>query len=206
MNRRFISFEGIDFSGKSTQIALLKDYIEQNGVPVYVLREPGGTEISEAIRTILLDHRHGKMTARSEFLLFSAARAQLVEEKIRPLLQDGSFVIADRFVDSSTAYQGAGRGLEQAMVGNVNRFATGGLMPSVTFYMRLSVDAAAKRRRALNKEGDRMETAGQAFFKRVIDGYDALARQEPQRIEIIDAMQSIEKIQQSIQKRINGLL
>jgi len=206
VNKRFISFEGIDFSGKSTQIALLKKYIEENGAHVYVLREPGGTDISEKIRSILLDNRHGNMVSRSEFLLYSAARAQLVNEKIIPLLKENYFVIADRFVDSSTAYQGAGRGLEQALVQHVNHFATGGLLPACTFYLRLSADDAAKRRQSMNKTADRMETSGEAFYEKVIQGYDQLATRESERIHVLDARNSVEAIHQNIRTYIGKML
>ena len=205
MNHRFISFEGIDFSGKSTQITMLKKYIEERGARVYVLREPGGTEISEQIRRILLDHEQNKMESRAEFLMFSSARAQLVSEKIVPLLKQGHFVIADRFVDSSTAYQGAGRGLEQTMVSHINLFATHGILPTCTFYLRLSVEEATRRRRALNKTGDRMETAGEVFYKRVINGYDSIAAKEPERIHIVDARQTINAIQQEIRTVVKSM-
>ena len=146
INKNFISFEGIDFSGKSTQIDLLKTFLENNGEKVYILREPGGTEISEGIRSILLNKKNIKMNGRAEMLLFSAARVQLTIEKIIPLLKEGNYVIADRFVDSTTAYQGYGRELELEVVENVSQFATLGILPKITFYLKIDPKDAFKRR------------------------------------------------------------
>jgi dTMP kinase len=203
LNRRFISFEGIDFSGKSTQIKLLKSHLEKNGHEVFVLREPGGTEISERIREILLDKEHIKMNARAEMLLFSAARVQLTEEKIIPLLKKGSYVIADRFVDSTSAYQGYGRELEQETIDHVNKFATFGIMPGVTFYLKISPEQAFQRRINSGQEADRLESAGMEFYNKVCKGYETLANNEPNRIVILDATQVELEIHRQIIKRIN---
>ncbi len=203
LNKRFISFEGIDFSGKSTQIARLKSYLENKGHKVFVLREPGGTEISERIRAILLDKEHIRMNARAELLLFSAARVQLTEEKIIPLLKKGHYVIADRFVDSTSAYQGFGRELEQATIEHVNQFATFGILPAVTFYLKISPEDAFQRRIESGQEADRLESAGLDFYKKVCNGYETLARSQPERFVIINATQVIEAIHRQIIERIN---
>ena len=204
LNKHFYSFEGIDFCGKSTQIALLKTYLENRGRQVYVLREPGGTEISEKIREILLDKKHLIMNERTEMLLFSAARIQLTVEKIIPLLKAGYYVIADRFVDSTTAYQGYGRGLEQEIVEHVNQFATLGLLPCITFYLRITPEEAQKRRFENKLESDRLESAGNNFYKKVFIGYEKLAENHPNRFEIIDASQVIEEIHRQIIKCIES--
>ncbi|MCB0282613.1 MAG: dTMP kinase [Calditrichae bacterium] len=205
LRKRFFSFEGIDFSGKSTQIDLLRKYFEQKGEKVYVLREPGGTVISEKIREILLDKKHFNMNERAEMLLFSAARVQLTVEKIIPVLKEGHFVIADRFVDSTTAYQGYGRGLEQEIIGYVNHFATLGLLPCMTFYLRLSPQEAAKRRLKNNLQTDRLEETGNNFFENVFKGYEMISANNPDRVVIIDAAQVIDDIHRQIIKRIENL-
>ena len=131
----FITFEGIDFCGKSTQIELLKSYLLKNKKKVQVLREPGGTEISEKIRTMLLDKENSKMLMEAEFLLFSASRAQLVREKIRPYLDEGIYVISDRFHDSSTAYQGYGRRISIEVILSIHKLAIGNTIPDITFFI-----------------------------------------------------------------------
>jgi len=196
--KRFVSFEGIDFSGKSTQIGLLKEWLEQKGFDVYILREPGGTEISEQIRKILLDRRHKKMTDRTEIFLYSAARAQLVKEKIIPLLEKGAFVVADRYVDSTTAYQGYGRGIDLEMVEKINQAATFGVLPGTTFLLDLPPEQAYVRRENGGRGPDRLEEGGREFFQRIYDGYHHLVRQEPQRWVVIDAALPVEQIHQKI--------
>ncbi len=189
LNKKFISFEGIDFSGKSTQISLLKEYLIKNGQEVFILREPGGTEISERIRSILLDKKHMQMHGRTEILLFSAARVQLTCEKIIPLLKEGKYVLADRFVDSTTAYQGYGRELELELVDHVNKFATLGILPSITFYLKINPDDAFKRKLENGLEADRLESSGENFYKRVCRGYEDIANRNPKRFKILDATQ-----------------
>lgn len=142
----FITFEGIDYSGKSVQIKRLAEYLEQEGKTVVVLRDPGTTRISEKIRHILLDNDHHEMTKWTELLLYEAARAQMVEETIMPLLQEGSVVLCDRFYDSTTAYQGYGRQLDIMMVERANSIGSCGLVPELTLLIDLDVDAAVKRR------------------------------------------------------------
>ena len=199
INRKhFISFEGIDYSGKTTQINLLQAYLQKEGYQVYVLREPGGTVISEKIRSILLDRKHNDMNERAEIFLYSAARVQLVSEKIIPLLKEGYFIIADRYVDSTTAYQGYGRGLDLDMVKQINRAATFGLLPSITFYLEITPQQAQQRRLNKGESADRLEGAGIDFYQRVFNGYRRLAEEEKERFHIIDAMQSVNAIHKQI--------
>ena len=194
----FISFEGIDFSGKSTQIELLKDYLVEHNKKVEILREPGGTEISEKVRRILLDNKNEKMFAEAELLLFSASRAQLVREKIRPYLQKGIYVISDRFHDSSTAYQGYGRGIPIEVVKKVHELAIGDTLPDLTFFVDIPVGVANERKKKKSKvKLDRIELADIEFYNRVRSGYLEIARQE-ERFKVIDGTQTIETIQNQI--------
>ena len=194
----FISFEGIDFSGKSTQIELLKDYLVDHNKKVEILREPGGTEISEKVRKILLDNKNEKMIAEAELLLFSASRAQLVREKIRPYLDKGIYVISDRFHDSSTAYQGYGRGISIEVVMKVHELAIGDTIPDLTFFIDIPVGIANERKKKKNKvKLDRIEVADIEFYNRVRSGYLEIARKE-ERFKVIDGTQTIETIQNQI--------
>ena len=195
----FITFEGGDGSGKSTQIEKLKCFLEQEGYQVLLTREPGGTQISEQVRQILLDPDNTKMSAITEMILYAAARAQLVEEVIRPALEQGTIVICDRFLDSSIAYQGYGRGLGDA-VAEVNGIATGGLAPDLTIYLRLSPDKG--RSRIKNREQDRIELESETFHDKVFQGYEALCRLHPDRIFTVDASQSIDTIAEKIKARV----
>ena len=194
----FISFEGIDFSGKSTQIELLKDYLIDHKKKVEILREPGGTDISEKVRRVLLDNKNEKMFAEAELLLFSASRAQLVREKIRPYLQKGIYVISDRFHDSSTAYQGYGRGIPIEVVKKVHDLAIGETIPDLTFFIDIPVGIANERKKKKSKvKLDRIEMADIEFYNRVRSGYLEIARQE-ERFKVIDGTQTIETIQNQI--------
>ncbi|MDZ7623180.1 MAG: dTMP kinase [Ignavibacteriaceae bacterium] len=194
----FITFEGIDFSGKSTQIELLKDYLVEHNKKVEILREPGGTEISEKVRRILLDNKNEKMFAEAELLLFSASRAQLLREKIQPYLQKGIYVISDRFHDSSTAYQGYGRGIPLDAVMKVHQLAIGDTIPDVTFFIDIPVGIANERKKKKSKvKLDRIELADIEFYNRVRNGYLEIARQE-ERFKVIDGTQNIETIQNQI--------
>lgn len=194
----FISFEGIDFSGKSTQIELLKDYLVEHNKKVEILREPGGTEISEKIRRILLDNKNEKMFAEAELLLFSASRAQLVRQKIRPYLEKGIYVISDRFHDSSTAYQGYGRGIPLDIVMKVHQLAIGDTIPDLTFFIDIPVGIANERKKKKTKvKLDRIELADIEFFNRVRNGYLEIAKKE-ERFKVIDGTQTIETIRNQI--------
>ena len=201
----FITFEGIDFCGKSTQVELLKNYFERKGKSVQVIREPGGTEISEKIRDILLDKKNNKMFMETELLLFSASRAQLVREKITPFIKQGKIVISDRFHDSSTAYQGFGRGLSIDSVLNVHKLAIGETIPDITFIIDIPVEVAVKRKsEKTHQELDRIEVSSNDFFEKVRNGYLTLAKNE-KRFRVIDGTQSIETIHKLIINYIEEL-
>lgn len=192
-----ITFEGIDGCGKSTQIDLLKDWLTQSDIPFSVFREPGGTKLSEKIRDLLLNSKD-KMDPATELLLFSAARSQLIAEKVKPRLAAGELVILDRFYDSTTAYQGYGRqsaSLEQ--IESLNRLAGHDLVPDITFYLKIDPEEAEKRTAGAAK--DRMESAGQRFFRDVARGFDLLAEENP-RFMTLDATQTPEAIHSQIVK------
>ena len=192
---RFISFEGIDFSGKSTQIQLLRNKLEQIGQRVTVLREPGGTLISERIRDILLDARNKNLTDICELLLYSAARNQLVSEVIQRELAMGNFILADRYVDSTTAYQGYGRQLPLDFIRTLNALVTGGTMPRITFLLDLDLKQLSYRKKIRGQGSDRLEKENIDFYNRISAGYRKIAATQKRRIRIIDANRSIEKIE-----------
>ncbi|MDZ7773335.1 MAG: dTMP kinase [Balneolaceae bacterium] len=172
----FITFEGIDGSGKSTQIDLLRRHLDDAGERVEVFREPGGTILSEQVRSLLLDP-DSRINPVTELLLFSAARSQLMSEKVLPLLEEGAFVILDRFFDSTTAYQGYGRNsLPLEEIERINRAASHHRAPDLTFYLAISLEEARSRTEGM--EQDRMERSGEAFYRRVIEGFEELARRE----------------------------
>ena len=204
----FITFEGLDFCGKSTQVKLLKEKLEEMGKRVVLIREPGGARIAEKIREILLDKENSEMHIEAELLLFSASRAQLVREKIIPLLNEGYFVISDRFHDSSIAYQGYGRGINLDSVKAIQNFAIGSAIPDVTFFIDLPLDEIAKRREKFGtKNLDRIELSENNFYKRVRNGYIEMSRTE-QRFVTLDGTLSIDeihkKIMKVIEKRVNS--
>ncbi len=202
----FISFEGIDCCGKTTQAKLLVEKLKNENRDVLFLREPGGTEISEQIRQILLNKKNLKMTQITELLLFSASRAQLVSEVIKPALIKNTVVITDRYVDSTTAYQGHGRGLHHGGVKGINAVATVGVMPKKTFFIDISVQEMYARRQSIHQEIDRMELGNEEFFNRVRDGYLEIAKGEPGRFVVIDGKQPIEAIHEEIWKVTDGML
>lgn len=201
----FITFEGIDGCGKSTQTALCREWLESLGKTVLLVREPGGTRIGEKIRELLLDKANGSMAPMAELFLFEAARAQIVEETIKPALAEGKAVICDRFFDSSFAYQGCARGLGAEMVSRLNKDATGGLAPDITFFLDITVDQAIMRREGRGGEKDRIESAGDAFQEKVRQGF-IRAASEDSRIVTIDASDSPEAIFKQIQKKIEALI
>jgi len=198
----FITFEGLDFSGKSTQAKLLVEKLRALRCVVHFIREPGGTEISEKIRPLLLDKNHLEMSDTAEILLFSASRAQLVAQVIIPALQRGEVVVCDRYCDSTTAYQGFGRGLDLDAVQAINRMATQGTMPDVTFLVDIPIDEIERRKTDAGLTFDRMESSGREFYERVEAGYKHLAEAEPDRWVRVDGMLSIGEIEQSIWRRI----
>jgi dTMP kinase len=200
----FITFEGIDQSGKSTQCQLLAEFLTGKGYEVLLLREPGGTDISEKIRDVLLDRGSDGMVPLAEFFLYSAARAQLVMEVIKPALESGKIVICDRFDDSSTAYQGYARGLGVAEVESINDLATGGLKPDLTFFIDIPVTESLKRLKDAGKLKDRMESEGAKFFEKVRQGYLQIAtksKDDPDnRFKIINGADDINTIERRIRQ------
>ncbi len=207
----FITLEGNEGSGKSTQVPLLADHLRSLGKVVRVLREPGGTPIGEEIRHTLKHSQNNEaMTAEAELLLMNASRAQLVREIIRPALDRGEIVLCDRFYDSTTAYQGYGRGLNLRHVAEVIDFAVGDTRPDLTLLLlvppEVSRERLLKRQATLPFMRDRMEEADQAFFDRVAHGYGEIAAREPNRIRRIDATGSVESIHAAIRAAVEHLL
>jgi len=184
---RLISIEGIDGAGKTTHARNLVAELEARGIPVRLLREPGGVEVSERIRALVSDPSL-RVSARAEALLYAAARAQLVEELVEPLLSGGTWVVLDRFLDSSLAYQGAGRGLGIEEVRAINEFGTGGLLPDRTILLTVDLATGRARQADRGQAPDRLELQDGAFFAAVEEGYRELAAREPERIRTVDAM------------------
>lgn len=196
----FITFEGSDGCGKSTQIARLAEFLRQEGYPVLLTREPGGTPIGEQIRTILSDLKNTEMEKRTEILLFQAARAQHVEQLINPYLQQGGLVLCDRYADSTLAYQGYGYQLfDLEHLRALINFATGGLWPDLTLFLDVSVEEGL-RRRANGGEWNRLDAYQLDFYQRVRAGYHTMAEAEPQRWVIIDAARSPADVQDEIRR------
>ena len=194
----FLTFEGIDFCGKSTQIDLLEKYLLNKNKKVLVIREPGGTEISEKIRRMLLDKENSKMFMETEFLLFSASRSQLVREKIQPYLEREFYVISDRFHDSSSAYQGYGRGISPDVISSINNLAIGKSVPDITFFIDIPVDVAEQRRQQSSIDNlDRIENSNEDFFYRVREGYLKLAERE-KRLKVVNGTENVEVIHKII--------
>lgn len=196
-NGLFISMEGPDGAGKSTQIELLKGYLESKGYEIVITREPGGTKISETIRQVILNKEFNEMSPNTELLLYAAARAQLVEEVIRPALDSGKVVICDRFVESSVVYQGIARGLGIDTVYAVNEYALNGLRPQLTILLDLDGEEGIRRKKN-QAELDRMEAESVEFHKHVAAGYRLLAELYPERIMRISATLPIEEIHDRI--------
>jgi dTMP kinase len=198
----FVSFEGIEGCGKSTQAGMLARWLKSRGFKVLLTREPGGPGISEQIRKLLLDCRNHHMDPMTELLLLQAARAQHVAQVIKPALEKGVIVLCDRFADSSTAYQGYGRGLSLEMVNTLNRIAVGGVWPRLTLVFDLPVEAglqrASKRRRAL----DRMESQQRAFHQRVRRGFREIVKHEPERVKLLDGGQAPDVVQAAVRQLV----
>ncbi len=203
----FITFEGIDFSGKSTQAGLAVDRLLSLGRSVRFVREPGGTELSVRIRSILLDKGQLAIEPVAELLLFSAARAQLVREVIAPSLAAGMIVVCDRFYDSTTAYQGYGRNLPLPQVRTINAFSTSGTTPDLTLFVDVGPEEIRRRRLTSGDAPDRMERSGDAFYDKVIDGYRRIALEEPERVVVIGGSGPVEQthaaIWSAIEKKLN---
>lgn len=197
----FITFEGPEGSGKTSQIPALAGYLREQGYSVVTTREPGGTEIGEQVRSILTRLDNTSMHPRTEILLFLAARAQLVEQCIRPELDQGSLVISDRYADATLAYQGYGHGTDLTLLRELLNFSTGNLWPDLTILLDIDPEKGLQRRRS-GGEWNRLDDYAVAFHKRVRQGYQELAQQEPERWTIIDASQSYEVVQDQIRRVI----
>lgn len=206
----FVTFEGPDGSGKSTQLQYLAKYLQQQNYDIVTTREPGGTSISDQIRKVILDPEHQEMAAQTEILLYAASRAQHVQEKIKPALERGKLVLCDRFVDASIAYQGFGLGYGEEVIRQINSFATGGLVPDRTYMIDLAPEEGRRRMEARRstefKQGlDRIEQKDLEYHARVREGFQLLAR-EHSRIMLIQGDQSIEAIHQIILEDLKNLL
>lgn len=201
----FITMEGPDGAGKTTQIDLLRDYLSGKGYDIIVCREPGGTPISEAVRQVILNKDFTEMGNMTELLLYAAARAQLMEEVIRPALLEGKIVICDRFVESSAVYQGIGRNMGIDLVYQVNQFAIGDTVPDLTIMIDLNAEIGISRKKK-QTELDRMEREALDFHERVVDGYRKLSQLFPERIYKIDGSRTIEEIHQKIVVQVNKKL
>ncbi|MEZ4512556.1 MAG: dTMP kinase [Chloroflexota bacterium] len=198
----FITFEGPEGSGKTSQIRLLTDFLRGHGCRVTVTREPGGTRIGDQIRACLHDVANREMVPTSELLLYSASRAQLVGELIRPALANGGIVLCDRFADSTLAYQGYGRGLNLQDLITITAIATGGLKPDLTFLLDLDVERGLARRRLGGDEMNRLDLESVRFHERVRAGYHTLAAQEPQRWRLVNADRSVDAVQADLQQLV----
>lgn len=198
----FITFEGIDGSGKSTQILLLREYLVKNGHKVVTLREPGGTELSEYIRAVLLNKRL-EVSDISELLLFQAARADLVKTIVLPSLDQGRIVLSDRYFDSTTAYQGYGRGIDMEIIEKSNQIGSLGVLPDMTFYLKIERSVGIDRDK--EKDRDRMELSGDEFYDKVINGYDELAKNES-RFITIDGNQVVKTIHALVVTEVEKLI
>ncbi len=197
---KFITIEGVEGSGKTTQATLLAEYLRKQGLSVLETREPGGTRVGEKIREILLSPAHSDLAEKTELLLFLAARAQLVSEVIRPALEIGTWVVCDRFSDATVAYQGNGRGIDRLALRELNDLATSNLKPDLTILLDLDVETGIRRALKAKAEffdsekGDRMEREHEKFHRRVREGYLKLADEEPDRIKVIPVSGSIEEV------------
>jgi len=201
----FITLEGTEGSGKTSQLAGLAEYLRQQGFELITTREPGGTLIGDQIRKVLFDLENKGMNPRSEILLFQASRAQLVDEVILSALKDGKVVLCDRYADSTLAYQGYGHGVDMKTLREIVGFATGGLKPDLTIFLDISVEEGLNRR---NKGGDwnRLDDYDKAFHQRVYSGYQQLILEEPERWVVVNAAQPPERVAAELQKVVMGRL
>lgn len=205
MAGKFIVFEGIDGAGKTTQLSLLKNYLQQQGYDVLSTREPGGTPVGEEIRNILLNPAHGDLHQRTEVLLYASARSQLVFNKIIPALEQGKIVICDRFVDSTLAYQGYGRQIPLDFLHQINGLATGGVKADMVLVFDLTVEESQSRVNKRSKS-DRLEREEQDFFDRVRQGYLEICRQQPSNHRVLDASMPVQQLHHEVRGVVEEML
>ena len=198
----FITFEGADGCGKTTQIKLVKDYLEKSGYEVVLTREPGAKGLGEKIREILLNY-DGIVSDRCESFLFLADRAQNIDTIVNPAVEKGKIVLCDRHIDSTVAYQGYGRGLDLERINKLNLLATDGRVPDLTIVFDIDVETSMQR---VGKEKDRMESAGIEFHNRVRNGYLEIAKNEPERVKVVDGREGIEKVFENVKDLVNKTL
>ncbi|BAF58243.1 thymidylate kinase [Pelotomaculum thermopropionicum SI] len=206
MKGKFIVFEGVDGSGKTTQIKLLGEKLESMGCPVVYTREPGGTRVGERIREILLNPLYGELVPWAEALLYAAARAQHVAQVILPALREGKVVLCDRFTDSSLAYQGYGRGVDIEMLEQVNRPAAAGVVPDLVLVLDFDREGQTERMARSGRSADRIEREAQEFYRRVRSGYLALAARAPRRYRVIDASRAEKLVHLDVLKAAEEVL
>ncbi len=207
---KFITFEGGEGCGKSTQVKLLQSYLLSKGIDVVMTREPGGTRLGEAVRSLLKDELDDPPCDRAELLLFLAARAQLVRNVIKPALESGAWVVSDRFSDSTFAYQGYGRGLDFEVLRVANDFACDGIVPDMTFLLDIPSSVAAERLHSRQAQtstvADRIELAGDDFHRRLKEGFKTIAEQSPERVVTIDADGTLEQVWERVCKSLKRLI
>lgn len=206
MSGKFISIEGIEGAGKSTQLSFIRTFLQQRGKTVVVTREPGGTELGEQIRELLLTPRESGMSHDAELLLMFAARAEHIEQVITPALKQGHWVVCDRFVDATFAYQGGGRGIDQKRIEAISDWTLKGLQTDLTLLFDLPVEVGQDRVVKRQQQKDRFEQEKSAFFQQIRDCYLQRAANEPDRIKVIDASQSIENIEPQVSALLNNLI
>jgi len=202
----FITFEGIDFSGKTTQARKLATYLKRRGLDVLLVREPGGEEVAERIRGVLLSQKNSPMTPLTELLLYEASRSQLTRRVILPALKQGKVVICDRYSDSTLAYQGYGRGLSKKTVKYLNQLSTFGLSPDLTILLDIPVEVSFKRRIRGKRKKDRVEKERVEFHRRVRKGYLTVAQQNRKRIKTVDGSENIQKTWQKVRQVVDCFL
>lgn len=203
MSPRFVTFEGLDGSGKSTQLRRAAQWLRERGAPCEVTHEPGGTPLGEAIRGLFLDHRHAGMEGGVEMLLVFASRRQHLVEVVDPALARGAHVLCDRFTDSTVAYQGHGRGVSRTLIDEVDRLATGGRQPDLTLLFDVPAEVARARRH--RGEADRLDAEGLAFYERVRRGYLEIAAAHPERVRVIDSSGDKETTAAAVQRALEPL-